>query len=70
MITWFQKGTSYINSFISILNLEQDILLILQKHHEFTMALSAQVLLYSGESLMSGHPPLRWLVYTVMEVFE
>ena len=30
----------------------------------------AQVILYSGESLMSRRPLLRWLVYNLREVFE
>ena len=32
--------------------------------------LISQVIIYSGQSLMSRRPPLKWLVYTVMEVFE
>ena len=29
----------------------------------------AQVISYSGESLMTKRPPPRWLVYTVIEVY-
>ena len=35
-----------------------------------TAKVISQVIIYIGQSLMSRRPPLRWLVYTVMEVFE
>ena len=35
-----------------------------------TAKVISQVITYSGQSLMSRRPPLKWLVYTVMEVFE
>ena len=34
------------------------------------LAIASQVILYSGESLITRRPPLRWFVYIAMEVFE
>ena len=65
----YETGTS--GRFVFVL-ISESLQIYVRESYVVSLDLSVltQVILYSGELLITRRPPLRWLVYTVMEVFE